>query len=61
VRQAGLPVVSLRQSHVEQLWSLPLVHRDPADRLPIAQSVIESLPLVTCDEIISRYAVDVVW
>jgi PIN domain nuclease of toxin-antitoxin system len=61
VRQLGFPVLPLRQSHVEELCTLPMIHRDPADRLLIAQATIEGIPLVTCDEIIPQYSVEVIW
>ena len=61
VRELGFPVLPLRQPHVEELWTLPPVHGDPADRLLIAQAIVEGIPLVTCDETIPKYPVKVVW
>jgi PIN domain nuclease of toxin-antitoxin system len=40
---------------------LPLLHRDPFDRLLIAQSQIERLPLMTADEQIVEYDVEIIW
>ena len=57
----GYAVLPLRQTHVERLWALPPIHRDPADRLLIAQAIAEGIPLVTCDETIPKYPVEVVW
>ena len=54
----GLPV-SL--SHALHVLSLPLLHRDPFDRLIVAQSQLERLPIVTSDAQISQYAVEVIW
>ncbi len=48
-------------SHVLQLESLPLHHRDPFDRMIIAQSIEEGWPIVTADPWFSRYPVDVIW
>ena len=61
IRTLGFIVLPLRQAHVEHLWSLPPFHRDPADRLLIAQAVVEGVPLVTCDETVQQYLVNVVW
>ena len=47
--------------HVLRLEELPLYHRDPFDRLLIAQSIEEGLPIVTADPWFARYPVDVVW
>jgi PIN domain nuclease of toxin-antitoxin system len=53
-----LPV---RASHVTALAALPLLHKDPFDRILIAQSIAEGLPLVTNVEPIRQYRVQVVW
>lgn len=48
----------------EQAWhvrSLPLHHRDPFDRLLIAQAQLERLPIVTADNAFAAYDVDVIW
>jgi PIN domain nuclease of toxin-antitoxin system len=54
----GLPV-SL--SHALHVLSLPLLHRDPFDRLIVAQSQLERLPIVTSDAQMRQYAVEVIW
>ena len=61
VRRLGFLVLPLRQPHVECLWALPPIHRDPADRLLIAQAIVEGIPLVGCDDAIRQYPVTVVW
>ncbi len=43
------------------LTALPDLHRDPFDRVLIAQAVAEGLPLVTSDRQIGAYPVRVVW
>jgi PIN domain nuclease of toxin-antitoxin system len=48
-------------SHVVQVYELPLHHNDPFDRMLIAQSCVESLPLVTKDEEIKRYELEIIW
>jgi PIN domain nuclease of toxin-antitoxin system len=53
-----LPVV---QAHAIRAGSLPWIHRDPWDRLLIAQAMVESLPIVTADPAIGRYDVEVIW
>ena len=42
-------------THAVALDQLPLIHRDPFDRILIAQSLVEGLTLVTSDEVVSRY------
>jgi PIN domain nuclease of toxin-antitoxin system len=36
-------------------------HRDPFDRMLIAQALDQHLPIVTADPIFSRYPVEVIW
>lgn len=53
-----LPVTA---RHADLVASLPTHHRDPFDRLLIAQALVEELALVTADKAFKRYGVDVVW
>ncbi len=46
-------------SHVVEVAALPWHHRDPFDRLLIAQAIIESLTVITRDLMLARYAVPV--
>jgi|SRR5579863_1196788 len=47
--------------HVLKIESLPMYHRDPFDRMLIAQSLEEKLPLVTSDAVFQRYNMDLIW
>jgi len=47
--------------HVIHTAQLPPHHRDPFDRLLVAQASLENLPIVTSDIKISRYRVPVLW
>ena len=47
--------------HVLRIESLPMHHRDPFDRMLIAQSMEEKLPLVSSDVVFQRYDVEVIW
>lgn len=48
-------------SHYLELLTIPLHHRDPFDRLLIAQATVEKLTLVTCDPEIMAYAISILW
>ena len=48
--------LALRPQHVAEVYTLPLHHKDPFDRILIAQAIAEELALVTTDEEIPRYA-----
>jgi len=47
--------------HATQVYALPMHHTDSFDRLLVAQSQIESMPLLTADVDIRKYDVEVVW
>ena len=51
------PVLSIRAAHVLHLDHLPWHHRDPYDRILIAQSAVERMVLVTSDQEIRKYPV----
>jgi PIN domain nuclease of toxin-antitoxin system len=47
-----LPIVS---DHVVATESLPLVHKDPFDRILVAQATVEGVTLLTIDSLVSQY------
>jgi PIN domain nuclease of toxin-antitoxin system len=51
----GYREVAISSEHAAGVQALPLVHKDPFDRLLIAQSLVEGMPLVTVDPILSQY------
>ncbi len=51
----GYREISISSEHAAGVQSLPLVHKDPFDRLLIAQSLVEGMPLVTVDPVLSQY------
>jgi PIN domain nuclease of toxin-antitoxin system len=55
VRQLGAETLTLRLSHIELLAGLPLIHRDPFDRLLIAQALAEDLTIVSGDRKFAGY------
>ena len=59
--EMGGEVLSIRTTHVSALAGLPPLHRDPFDRMLVAQAVAEGLALVTGDSSIGKYGVKVVW
>jgi PIN domain nuclease of toxin-antitoxin system len=58
---AGLPFLRIDDHHAKLAGELPLIHRDPFDRMLVAQALVESLVIVTADAQIPRYGVAVVW
>jgi PIN domain nuclease of toxin-antitoxin system len=57
----GILSLPLTQAHAFKVYDLPPHHRDPFDRLIIAQAVIENMTVLTADRAFAKYPVDVVW
>ena len=56
-----LRILPIAIEHVFALDNLPLHHKDPFDRIIIAQATVEELFVVSKDEIFSAYPVKLVW
>jgi PIN domain nuclease of toxin-antitoxin system len=61
VSDLGVSVLPITIEYSDVLSTLPYHHRDPFDRLLIAQSQVENIPLVSSDSIFDRYAVSRIW
>ena len=55
LRHMGLTELPVTAIHAVGVTKLPLLHRDPFDRLLIAQSIAEPLTLLTNDAVLARY------
>lgn len=53
-----LPIVL---DHVARLEDLPVHHRDPFDRILVAQSLEEGWPLLSADPLLARYPAELIW
>ena len=51
----GYGEVSIESEHALEVGSLPSIHKDPFDRLLIAQAQVERVTLLTADDQIKRY------
>jgi PIN domain nuclease of toxin-antitoxin system len=61
IRKNGFGLLPITEEHVKRLETLPLLHRDPFDRMLIAQSLTEDMPFVSCDEAFDPYGVRRLW
>jgi PIN domain nuclease of toxin-antitoxin system len=61
VRDTSIPTLSIRTSHVAALAHLPEIHKDPFDRILVAQSKAENLPLVSKDASLAQYGITIIW
>ena len=58
VEESGFLELPITFRHAQRVAGLPAHHRDPFDRLLVAQAEAEGLTLVTRDPVFERYAVD---
>ena len=58
---AGIDVLPVQTDHALAVDRLPDPHRDPFDRLLVAQAIVEGAVLLTADKIFRQYPVTVVW
>jgi PIN domain nuclease of toxin-antitoxin system len=61
IRRAFFTPLPITAEHAEAAGKLPGPHRDPWDRILIAQAGIEGLEVVTIDKVFSDYNVPVLW
>lgn len=55
------PVLTVRPEHITEILELPPIHRDPFDRLLIAQARAEGMTLATSEGHIRQYEVSTIW
>lgn len=61
IQENGFRVVPLEVKHANQLVALPFHHRDPFDRMIIAQAIVEGMSIVSNDPVIDAYPVKRFW
>jgi PIN domain nuclease of toxin-antitoxin system len=57
----GFTPLPVQISHAVRAGSLPPIHRDPWDRLLVAQSQLDDVPILTADPVIGQYDVETIW
>jgi PIN domain nuclease of toxin-antitoxin system len=58
---AGISLLPISFADTVQAMNLPFHHRDPFDRILIAQSINHSLTLVSCDNAFAAYPIQIKW
>ncbi|MGM9475129.1 type II toxin-antitoxin system VapC family toxin [Pedobacter sp. GSP4] len=55
INNFGISVLNIQKQHLSKYLTLPLIHRDPFDRVIISQALAENLTLITDDQYIIKY------
>ena len=61
LRLNAIQTLPIQMSHALHVSTLPNHHRDPFDRLLIAQAQLEKLPILSNDSQVGRYPIEVIW
>ena len=61
MRQNGVELLNIKDTHLEYIETLPFIHRDPFDRLLVAAAMADGMSILTEDENIHKYDVPSVW
>lgn len=59
--ERDIQILPIRSADIERMKGLPDIHRDPFDRLIIAQALEGNMAIVTRDRIIPQYPVQTIW
>jgi len=54
-------LLEVSPEHIKKVTELPFIHRDPFDRILIAQANVEGMTVMTVDENILKYEVGTIW
>lgn len=61
LERQGINILQIQYSHLHRLLELPHHHRDPFDRMIIAQALSENLPVISSDPAFDDYGVRRIW
>ncbi|UKO95981.1 type II toxin-antitoxin system VapC family toxin [Nostoc sp. UHCC 0870] len=61
ITMTNIQLITIKIDHVLAVSQLPLHHRDPFDRMLIAQAIAENIPILSADAIFDTYPVQRLW
>ena len=61
IKGNGFELLPIKDNYMECLFDLPLIHRDPFDRLIVATALVEGMTLISADENIQKYDISWAW
>ena len=61
LKELGIHLLPIEAEHLLEFVNLPLIHRDPFDRLLIAQALEQQIAMVSRDPLIEAYGVARIW
>jgi PIN domain nuclease of toxin-antitoxin system len=61
IHNNGFQLLPIRLNHLAAVATLPFHHRDPFDRLIVAQAIVEQMPVVRADAALDPYPISRLW
>jgi PIN domain nuclease of toxin-antitoxin system len=61
IHRGPITLLPITLDHLARVGTLPHHHRDPFDRLLVAQSMVEGLPIVSADAALDVYGIQRIW
>ncbi len=61
IEQNGFRILPISIAHTITYESMEFVHRDPFDRILVAQAIVENMAIITKDENIQKYSINTNW
>lgn len=61
LERSGVDLLPITARHADRVGTLPMHHRDPFDRLLVAQADIDGLAVVSADDKLHGYGVELIW
>jgi len=61
IKKHGFVVIPISENYIIESETLPLIHRDPFDRLLVATAICDQMTLISADKNIAKYNVAIVW
>ncbi|HAX75331.1 MAG TPA: PIN domain nuclease [Cyanobacteria bacterium UBA11372] len=56
-----IDILNINLDHIEVVVTLPFHHRDPFERLIIAQAMVEQIPILSADSVFDAYPIQRLW
>jgi len=57
----GFEILPIKREHLITLSTLDFFHRDPFDRIIIAQAIAENMPVISSDKVFRQYPINHIW
>ena len=61
IDEAGFSKRAITFADARRVGTLPPHHKDPFDRMLVAQALVDGVPIVSCDPQVARYPVQIIW